>query len=228
MLNRRSSLHICHFPPDAYNFSCTSHKELPVDSNTHWFIASHALGHILLHKNMHTCHQVSCSCSASLSLAHKLRTLAFFKCSCGHASTGHACRMCKCALITAWWCGHAALIKLRQRNYIRSNAPNPSLSPRVQLCCQIKEDLNQTGERCIHFCLCGRRKGVIFEQAGQGKGVIGRWGGPAQKWVRMGMGFTSKCQWPSRDQRVSCIHRRLWSQINKSLSLCLSRQVFIQ
>lgn len=91
--------------------------------------------------------------------------------------------MCTCALITAWWCGHAALSKLRQRTDIRSNAPNPSLSPRVQLCCQIKEGETRKGERCIHFCLCGRICGVIFEQAGQGRGsLVGEVGQLRSEW----------------------------------------------
>lgn len=152
---------------------------------------------------------VSCSCAASLLLTHKWVTLAFFKLRpCGHASTDDACRMRKCALITAWWCGHAALIKLWQPTDIRSNAPNPGLSRRAATLLPNKGRSKQERGGCIHFVYVGEEKGWYLNRLGWGGRGGSLVGGPAQKWVRMGMGFTSKCQWQLRDQRVSCIHWR--------------------
>lgn len=78
--------------------------------------------------------------------------------------------MRKYALKTAWWCGYTALIKLWQPTDIRSNVPNPILSPRAQLHCQIKEELKKVEERCLHLIYVGEESDIW-----RGWGEGGHW-----------------------------------------------------
>lgn len=93
-----------------------------------------------------------------------------------------AWQMCKCALKTAWWCGHTALIKLWQPTDIRSNVPNPILSPRAQLPCQIKEELNKAEDRCLHFIYVEEESEWYLKGLGGGGSLVGEVGQLRSEW----------------------------------------------